>query len=79
MMAYDIYGNHLRRGYCEVHPDIHEEYPCSECSYQYDYYEATREPEIPDPRVEEYENDMLRQMMFDLLGIDANIKLLKQF
>jgi len=31
MMAYDIYGDHLRRGYCEVHPDVHEEWPCSEC------------------------------------------------
>ncbi len=30
-MAFDIYGNNLRSGYCEVHPDVHEEYPCSEC------------------------------------------------
>jgi hypothetical protein len=30
-MAYDIYGNNLRRGYCEVHPQVHEEYPCSLC------------------------------------------------
>lgn len=31
IMAYDIYGNNLRRGYCEVHPNVHEEYPCSLC------------------------------------------------
>lgn len=30
-MAYDIYGNNLRRGYCEVHPNVPEEYPCSIC------------------------------------------------
>ena len=30
-MSYDIYGNHLRPGYCEVHPDIPETYPCSVC------------------------------------------------
>lgn len=30
-MAYDIYGNTLRRGHCEVHPHVHEEYPCSLC------------------------------------------------
>lgn len=30
-MSYDIYGNPLRRGYCEVHPHVNEEYPCSVC------------------------------------------------
>ena len=30
-MAWDIYGNQLRSGYCEVHPSVHEGYPCSVC------------------------------------------------
>jgi hypothetical protein len=30
-MSYDIYGNNLRRGYCEVHPHVHQEYPCDIC------------------------------------------------
>jgi len=30
-MSWDIYGNVLRRGYCEVHPQVNEEYPCSLC------------------------------------------------
>jgi len=30
-MAFDIYGNHLRPGYCEVHPDYYGEYPCDLC------------------------------------------------
>jgi hypothetical protein len=46
-MAFDIYGNRLRQGYCEVHPHVHESYPCSECCYS--------EPEIPmpEPTIEE--------------------------
>jgi hypothetical protein len=31
MNKYDIYGGHLRRGHCEVHPWVHEYYPCSVC------------------------------------------------
>lgn len=30
-MAWDIYGNNLRSGYCEVHPHIQQEYPCDMC------------------------------------------------
>lgn len=30
-MSWDIYGNPLRRGHCEVHPHVHEEFPCSIC------------------------------------------------
>jgi hypothetical protein len=28
---FDIYGGRLLRGHCEVHPHVHEEYPCSVC------------------------------------------------
>ena len=30
-MSYDIWGNPLRSGHCEVHPHVHEVYPCSMC------------------------------------------------
>jgi len=30
-MSWDIYGNSLRRGHCEVHPHVHEPYPCFVC------------------------------------------------
>ena len=30
-MPWDIYGERLTPGYCEVHPHVHEEYPCSVC------------------------------------------------
>lgn len=33
-MAYDIYGNDLRPGYCEVHPHVGQEYPCFVCGQE---------------------------------------------
>jgi len=50
-MSYDIYGNTLQRGYCEVHPDVPEEYPCSVC-LQRDQRES--EPSQPEPTVMDY-------------------------
>jgi len=44
-MSYDIYGNHLRPGHCEVHPDVHEVYPCSYCLDDYGEHEQMREQE----------------------------------
>jgi hypothetical protein len=49
-MAYDIYGNNLRRGHCEVHPDVHEEYPCSLC-----YMEQSKHKEREMAEREHYE------------------------
>lgn len=43
-MSYDIYGEPLRRGHCEVHPHVHEEYPCSVCLAQ----KQMQEPEYCD-------------------------------
>lgn len=30
-MSFDIYGNPLRPGYCECHPDVREPWPCRDC------------------------------------------------
>lgn len=30
-MFFDIYGNYLKLGHCEVHPMVAEEYPCFVC------------------------------------------------
>lgn len=30
-MSFDIYGENLRPGFCEVHPHVAESYPCSLC------------------------------------------------
>ncbi len=63
-MAYDIYGDRLRRGYCEVHPDVAEEYPCSVCQGAQpdligldDYEDMIRAHE--EDMLNEYENERL--------------------
>lgn len=30
-MNFDIYGGKLQENHCEVHPYVHEQYPCSAC------------------------------------------------
>ena len=54
MMAFDIYGQHLRSGYCEVHPDVPEEYPCGRCMM-----EAERRQHEEEQR-QAYEEEMRR-------------------
>lgn len=55
-MPFDIYGGELRRGHCEVHPWVHEPYPCSVCYMEAQHEEDLKRlhSEIPDPRVDEY-------------------------
>ena len=42
-MSFDIYGQNLRRGYCEVHPDVPEEYPCFYCRQDYENHRKQKE------------------------------------
>lgn len=35
-MPFDIYGESLRRGYCEVHPHVNQSYPCDLCYAEHD-------------------------------------------
>lgn len=42
-MSWDIYGRELRRGYCEVHPNVREGYPCSVCQAETEHYRAMEE------------------------------------
>ena len=59
-MPYDIYGCNLKRGHCEVHPDIAEEYPCSLCMERNQERERyPPEPDYPEPT------------LIDYIGIDA--------
>lgn len=44
-MAYDIYGNNLRRDFCEVHPDVAQPYPCYYCLEESRAYQAQEEYE----------------------------------
>ena len=52
-MSFDIYGNHLRQGHCEVHPEVHEEYPCFVC-LQENKLKNHPEPQQPEPTAEDY-------------------------
>ena len=67
-MGYDIYGNHLRRGYCEVHPDVAEEYPCSFC------YESYREEEPrQDPMDKAYQEYYYNEMyIYQFMRFECN-------
>lgn len=47
-MRYDIYGQNLASGHCEVHPWVGETYPCSLC-----YAESMLKH---DPRQKEYKS-----------------------
>lgn len=54
-MSWDIYGNPLRRGHCEAHPHIAEEYPCFVCIEDKRKYhnERNRELEHHEPEIAE--------------------------
>lgn len=62
-MSYDIYGRPLRRGYCEVHPHIGEEYPCELCMMEADR-ERQRRADAEESR-REYENTYYAQQVAD--------------
>jgi len=62
-MSFDIYGNNLRKGYCEVHPNVHEEYPCSLC-----YAERQNKRErhsSQEPTESDFKEEELRQQLTD--------------
>jgi hypothetical protein len=50
-MAWDIYGQPLRRGFCEVHPYVEAEYPCPLCMSEHQQAqqcEHQQDPELAD-------------------------------
>lgn len=62
-MAYDIYGCRLHPGNCEVHPHVHEIYPCSVCLDESRQHEAERQQydkEMEQHRCD-YDEEMRRQ------------------
>ena len=61
-MGYDIYGNNLRSGHCEVHPYVHEEYPCSVC------LQESEQEAIDKAQRKEYEKEMREDYEKSLLS-----------
>lgn len=67
-MSFDIYGNHLRPGYCEVHPDHRGTYPCDLCEEreQDDYYRRQEENEYYKHLEEDYYREQYGDYLLDL-------------
>jgi hypothetical protein len=61
-MSYDIYGNTLRRGFCEVHPHVNEEYPCSLCYAETNNKNARKQQEQEYHRQQEKEHDRIQEL-----------------
>ena len=59
-MSWDIFGNYLKPGYCEVHPDVAEPYPCYYC-----YQERDEEEQAQQQQREDYEKEMYEQYLKD--------------
>lgn len=58
-MTYDIYGQNLASGYCEVHPWVRESYPCSLC-YAESNDRKQRQPDYDTRAEAEYYAEMER-------------------
>jgi hypothetical protein len=57
-MAYDIYGNNLRRGYCEVHPHVNQEYPCDICCRDIDQNNRNNNHQYPYGNPEQFDQNL---------------------
>lgn len=65
-MSYDIYGNRLRRGHCEVHPHVHEEYPCSVCMQETNNRNAQSESDYYEIKELKHELELSHQRIGEL-------------
>lgn len=64
-MAYDIYGNRLKPGHCEFHPDVPERYPCYLCYKEQqarEDYERYAQEMMEEEHSRWMEEEMLRQL-----------------
>lgn len=70
-MTYDIYGETLERGHCEVHPWVHVSYPCPICIQEHitgqEDYCRHRQNEIDylAQQHQEYCEEQYRAYLFD--------------
>lgn len=63
-MAFDVFGNNIKPGYCKAHPWICEEYPCCECTEE---QQAARYPrEMMAQMEEDYYAGQMRQLEMEL-------------
>lgn len=67
-MSFDINGNKLRPGYCEVHPWVEQDYPCSLCMREgmKDYSEKQARNIAQEAEQNEYYAEMRRNTAAEL-------------
>jgi hypothetical protein len=81
-MAWDIYGNTLRRGYCEVHPSVPEEYPCMYCMLDIERENERHSDQIRmDNLIREHHEEMLHEAVEEeeLSIIAENVNMIAKF
>ena len=59
-MGYDIYGQNLVSGHCEVHPHVAQTYPCSLCYAETDNRQQQQQEDPRDAQQREYYAEMER-------------------
>ena len=64
-MAFDIYGNGLIPGYCEVHPQVNEEYPCLLCRMDEYKHPMNKQKELEIQK--EYEESLVPDKPFGVV------------
>ena len=66
-MSYDIYGQSLRRGHCEVHPEMHQEYPCDICigNERESYEDTVSRDHYEQEMYEQYCRDMISEIIVE--------------
>jgi hypothetical protein len=72
-MSFDIYGENLRLNHCEVHPWVHESYPCPACFADADNRKRQEEEAEISRRAEEdeYYAAMAQAMVEELQGVNG--------
>lgn len=80
-MSYDIYGNDLKEGYCEVHPNVPEYYPCYICCQEIDrenqmqqHKNEQLQPEQTEPKI--YEIDFEGHVLAKIEVYNGGLKVL---
>lgn len=81
-MSYDIFGNPLKEGYCEVHPQIPQYYPCYICCQeierenqkQQQHQDDQPQPEQPESKI--YEIDFEGHVLAKIEVYNGELKVL---
>ena len=76
-MGYDIYGNTLQRGHCEVHPHVHEEFPCSVCIAEKENHDKQQQEQRKDWTIAQ-QQERIADLEQQLADKDSTILMLYQ-